>query len=338
MPPAAATAAAPGGYLESALAHITNTASAAGIAELLLQRGADCLAATMYNTRGSILADFHDSSNHSHLAELCLQHLERQRAAGRLQLGSRRQAAELLVGAARNGYAALVSCAASVLEQHMQLAAFAVNSSGIPVRPLSVTASAEVRSARHWVRSAIQSPHPRAVAGLRALLATRLPVCPSVQILNWHDDEGLLRAAVLGPSPAAMVPLLLAAGVPGPTMQDLLAAIAEKREEGVAALLAHCQPPVDMSAACEGHCNIGALTCPIHRCLYVMVSVWGCLCLCCRRCSCRAFCAAYLCVRSCVGACVRACVRACVGAWAGPGLQYLFTCLMLRHMAAFLRA
>jgi hypothetical protein len=98
-------------------------ASCNQIAALLLQHGADCLLpegpdADDYRSSSVLAALGGQFGMHSY-AGLLLAHLERQRAAGQLQLGSAARAGQLLLCATRHGHEQLFSHSLRCLKEQL---------------------------------------------------------------------------------------------------------------------------------------------------------------------------------------------------------------------------
>jgi hypothetical protein len=132
------------------------------IAELLLQHGADCLlpAARQRGTHTSLLADFAAQPGMHISATLMLAHLERQRAAGQLELGSAARAAQLLLASTRRGHQQLLRHSLRCLEEHLKEAgavAAAPAPMAVAAAPMAAAAVAAV------VASAVTPDDPDAV-------------------------------------------------------------------------------------------------------------------------------------------------------------------------------
>jgi hypothetical protein len=138
-------------------------APAAQIARLLLRHGADCLAPIYDESIECNLQSFKfQHTNGKPIAALTLAYLERQRAAGHLQLGSAVRAALLLHAVTGQGQPQLFSHALRCLEGHL------------------AGARAQVAAAVQWqvMDSLLAAVHDRSSsspAGLQELLASRLP-------------------------------------------------------------------------------------------------------------------------------------------------------------------
>lgn len=235
--------------------------TAHAIVTLLMQAGADCLRPWAAQASTSLL--LRSSSCACRPALACmLRVLEEQRAAGRLQLGSKWRALQLLEGATLGCCVRLAAAAIAALEQHA--------ASG----DWDEAAASEVAHALHTVvvSDSVRGDEPAAdrAALLSALLSSSLPL---------QLDSILLTLAAGQEWGAALVPLLHAAGAPL-TMAALLTAVERLDEQCVAVLLACGCPVVDASqptAHLVMHswmpiCTWGD---PIHCLLrHASVSVW----------------------------------------------------------------
>ncbi len=187
-----------------------------------------------------------------------LAHLEAQRAAGTLQLGSKQRCVELLLGACRGSSPPpqLVQHAVDELQQVIGAGA----------------ADGEDAAALNLVLLSAAADGSPVV--LSALLASQLPLDIAA---SQPGGASLLAAAAISPQPAACVRLLFEAGA-APTATDLYAAIDCLKPGGVAALLACGVPAVDTSqpAAVAPHPErpqrYDGWSCPIHRTLHVLVT------------------------------------------------------------------
>lgn len=205
----------------------------------------------------------------SEARELMLEHLDAQRAAGTLQLGTKRRCLQLLLGACRSDepWLQLVQHALSQLQQL----------SGAEVVGASDTAALSAA-----LLAAAAAGHP---AVLSALLATgQLPWDLAAMEPDgppyYSNQRGysLLAAAAMSPQPAACVRLLYEAGAV-PTAADLYCAIGRLAPNGVAALLACGAPDIDTSepslyAPLPAETNSRlSWSCPIHRTLHFLCDV-----------------------------------------------------------------
>lgn len=207
--------------------------TAGAIVTLLMQAGADCLRPWAAQASTSLL--LRSSSCACRPALACmLRVLEEQRAAGRLQLGSKWRALQLLQGATLGCCVRLGAAAIAALEQHA--------ASG----DWDAAAASEVAHALHTVvaSNSVRGDEPAAdrAALLSALLSSSLPL----QLDGMNLSSNLLALAAGQEWGAALVPLLHAAGAPL-TMAALLTAVERLDEQCVAALLACGRPAVDAS-------------------------------------------------------------------------------------------
>ena len=100
-------------------------------AELLLQNGADCLLPAPQDSirsSTSIVAGFATFASMRSSAALMLAHLERQRSAGQLQLGSAARAAQLLLACIHGGHWQLFNHSLRRLEEHLSARATGLRS------------------------------------------------------------------------------------------------------------------------------------------------------------------------------------------------------------------
>ena len=226
------------------------------IAEVLLQHGADCLSPmpTYSEYSDSLvgacfeLADGDLEATYHEIALVCLAHLERQRAAGQLELGSADRAAQLLLAAALGNQRQLLAHGISSLEAHLAAAGGALTAQ-------------EADMQRHILNAAIDAGSTCSPASLEALLTSTLPFQLGGEHMRW--------AAGAQHSPAAKVQLLLQAGAPLPNSADLLDAIDRwSTPAGVAVLLSVSRPPVDtIQPSYSGSGYRCSYSCPIHRAL-----------------------------------------------------------------------
>jgi hypothetical protein len=244
-------------------------ASRIGIAEALLQQGADCLLpfdhgdSLLVRLLGEEAADTPPSD-----VELaCLSHLERQRAAGQLELGSTERAAQLLE--------------AAILASHPQLLQYGISSLEVLLAAEGgAPAAGHAFSLRAILRAAIYADRRSSPSSLQALLASRLPFelgqgFPGAPSL-------LANAALAEHSAAAKVQLLLQAGV-HLTAADLLCLIERRlfkkfnrfEPPALATLLSVGMPAVDTSQPSQSLNGHTGFSCPIHRALHIMVR-WHC--------------------------------------------------------------
>ena len=225
------------------------------IAEALLQHGAVCLLPFNRSSYGTLLdacfemADGDLGSAHHKVALACLAHLERQRAAGQLELGSTERAAQLLLAATLSNHAQLLRYGISSLE-----ALLAAGEDGVT--------GEEAVLLIHILDAAIAGNDSSAPATLQALLTSALPF----EVDGFHVH----CAALARSSPAAKVQLLRQTGVEV-TAADLLHIIDNLSATGVAALLSAFMPAMDTSQpsfCVNGHTSY---SCPIHRALRAAV-------------------------------------------------------------------
>ena len=141
-------------------------ASRSQLAALLLQHGADCLLPACIDidddssTSFSLLSECADRPETRSFAALLLGHLERQRAAGQLQLGSAMRAGQLLLGAALCWHEQLFSHGLHCLEAHLGAAADG-----------NVTAEI-ARVLRHTLFAVIEDSRSDSSASLQQLLCS----------------------------------------------------------------------------------------------------------------------------------------------------------------------
>ena len=167
------------------------------LARLLMQHGADCLVPVSAINSDSLLVFFMAMQPKGALAALLLAHLEQQRAAGQLQLGSAARAAQLVLAALRGGHQQLLSHSLHCLAQQLSAAGNAP--------------SAELAAVlRTILEAAIDNASRSSPAGLQALLAARLPL--DLDAPSTNGLSHVTRAARFGSSRVAKVQLLHQAG------------------------------------------------------------------------------------------------------------------------------
>ena len=195
--------------------------------------------------------------------DVMLAHLEAQRAAGSLQLGSQQRCLELLRGACHSNDPPLqlVDWGASQLQQLAGTQAAGRTDAAVN-KVLSIAASAG------------------STPVLSALLARQQGDQATKEPIEWFEPHyqrtySLLAAAAMSRQPTACMQLLYQAGAV-PTTADLYCAIDELRPEGVAALLACGVPAIDTSQPAAtaplpaGERSRTAWSCPIHRALHAL--------------------------------------------------------------------
>ncbi|KAL4431391.1 hypothetical protein ABPG75_006647 [Micractinium tetrahymenae] len=219
---------------------------------LLLQRGANCLR-PFPTSSSSCLALY----GWSGLQAPLLAHLERQHAAGSLQLGSKAEVCELLTGAVRAGHRLLASHALGCLEQRLGAA---------HTGPQAAVAPADARLLGQLLFDALIPPSSKAVPTLQLLLGSPLPFVASalahVQCQLLGSTAAHSRAVC-----ESILPLLQQAGAPL-TTADLLLTVHAGSSRALAALLAYGAPAVDMhqpDVLIRTYCH--AYSCPIHELL-----------------------------------------------------------------------
>ncbi|KAL4431409.1 hypothetical protein ABPG75_006665 [Micractinium tetrahymenae] len=196
---------------------------------LLLQHGANCLLSSPYSI------SFLNLHGWSGLEGALLSHLERQRTAGTLHLGSTAEVFELAKGAVRAGHCPLLGHALGCLEQRLGAA---------PEEPLVALAPAHARPLGWLLLEALDQPASKAVPALQALLASPLPCVASATACSRCPLLG--RAASHGRAVReAVLPLLRQAGA-SLAMADVLYAVQARSSAALAALLAYGIPAVDM--------------------------------------------------------------------------------------------
>ncbi|KAL4431353.1 hypothetical protein ABPG75_006609 [Micractinium tetrahymenae] len=180
-----------------------------------------------------------------------LAHLERQRAAGTLQLGKQEAKAPLL-GDMQAGHGPLLGHALRRLEQLML--------AGNAGSELEQADSMLLGSTLHGV---LALPAKQAVPALQALLASPLPFVASA--LAHVQCQLLGRAAAHSRAVRkAALPLLHVAGC-ALTLESLLVSLQERSPAGLAALLALGTPPADTSTSCA--VGSARYSCPVHELL-----------------------------------------------------------------------
>ncbi len=190
---------------------------------------------------------------------LMLAHLEAQRAAGTLQLGSKQRCCELLLGACRSS------------EPPQQLVQWAISQLQQLIDGAHAAAGGEDAASLDNVWLAAAQSDSAVV--LAALLASQLPRDLAAVMPN---GSSLLTSAAGSPQTASCVRLLIEAGAV-PTVADLYAAVDGLSPGGVAALLAGGAPVFNASQPTAfnrmpGFAQIfGGWSCPIHRTLHNLV-------------------------------------------------------------------
>ena len=239
------------------------------IAELLLQNGADCLLPAPQDSirsSTSIVAGFATFASMRSSAALRLAHLERQRSAGQLQLGSAARAAQLLLACIKcGGHQQLFNHSLRRLEEHLSARATGLQ----PAAAVKSEVLHEILVAAIGDIHDISSCTP---ADVEALLICRLPldlnntIC--VGMILWSP----LRSAALraGDDAAAKVRLLHQAGA-SLTAEDLLHLIDGRLAAGLAALLSAGSPAVDTRRPSLRVEHVTSYSCPIHRTLHTLV-------------------------------------------------------------------
>ena len=229
-----------------------------------LQRGLDPLTPRRAGGPESVLATCPGA------APPLLAHLEQQRAAGSLQLGSVQRAAQLLIGVARfeeaECHLPLARHGIAALERLLGLAGNAGAAGG------GAAAAANAGVLQALLKDVVAAGQP---AVLEPLLASRLPL----NLAAEPERPSLLVTAAIGSQPAACVRLLRQAGAPAPVAADLYCAIdcylAHNRAHGVFALLACGAPAVDVSAPAAQYRSRSSWSCPILRTLHALLEVRG---------------------------------------------------------------
>ena len=147
--------------------------SSSQIAELLLQHGADCLAPLSGPYSDSVLANF--AMHRKGVAAILLALLERQRAAGQLELGSPVRTAQLFLGAMRMGHQQLLSHSLRWLEAHFCAVVCSSMWHGAAEEVLLVP-QAEAAILKTVFDDAVRDTSRSCPASLRQLLASSLPI------------------------------------------------------------------------------------------------------------------------------------------------------------------
>ena len=198
-------------------------------------------------------------------APLLLAHLEQQRAAGSLQLGSVQRAAQLVAGVALTEEAErhlpLARHGIAALEQLLGLAGGGDSNAGGG----GITA-ADARVLQSLLMDVVASGQP---AVLEPLLSSRLPL----DLATEPGCPSLLSTAAIGSHAAACVRLLRQAGAPAPTPSDIYCAIDRLAADGLAALLACGAPAIDVSEPAVRTANQESWSCPIHRAVFAAAAV-----------------------------------------------------------------
>ena len=195
---------------------------------LLVQAGADCLRPAASDSPVSLL-----QSAYYRLAAYLLPPLDQRRAAGRLQLGSKQHAMQLLLATTMHGHAQLAQHAIAALEGLL-----VEEGAGEEDAEMLQTALAQTFS----IVPGVDVPPADRAATLRALLSSSLPL----DVAAGPSSTYWMATAAYKPWGAAMVPLLHAAGVPV-TLAALLPAVKALSVECTEALLACDRPAADAS-------------------------------------------------------------------------------------------
>ena len=238
-------------------------ACASAVVEPLLQHGADCLQLGPPGIADCTLVCLLSvsGSQAAALADSMVAHLERQRVAGTLQLGSKARAAQLAQAAAWRGHAALLAHSLSWLEDYHATAA-------------GVLAWQDRNTLWDIRQGAIKGTAP--LATLPVLLASSLPFD-----LNARGPHGLSaagHAAISGNNAPAAVRLLVDGGA-RVTLLDLLhvvrfLAAADSGAAALEALLSCGRPGPDPTQPTTYLPAFGeTYTCPIHCALQTAVRV-----------------------------------------------------------------
>ena len=233
------------------------------IAELLLLHGADCLAPAHHGSSTSVVAHLAVEPGKQSTAALMLAHLEGQRAAGQLHLGSAAREAQLLLAATRQGHQQLFSHSLRCLEERLD----APGGSAAVEAPSATTLGKVLVAA---IRDRSSSAHTH----LQQLLASRLSLLRAASCSTVSAGRSLIMVAALtSASAAAKVRLLHAAGAPL-TATDLLHLVDRRSAPGLAAMLSAGRPAVDTShPGCTSKLK-RSYSCPIHRALHSQVGCW----------------------------------------------------------------
>ena len=235
--------------------------SGAGLLGPLLCHGVDPLSPGRFDwllqLGGSLLVGCYSDE----VASVMLAHLEAQRAAGSLQLGSKQRCAQLLVGACR------------IRDPRPQLGSF-----GLSQLEQLVAGGQDADTLSSLLLGVAMIGNP---AVLSALLASQLPwdlTAAEPNVLHGHIGKrgySLLAVAAMSPQPTACVRLLNQAGAVH-TATDLYCAIDRLCPDGVTALLACSVPAIDTSQPAAtaplpaGERSRTAWSCPIHRALHAL--------------------------------------------------------------------
>ncbi|PSC74703.1 peptidyl-prolyl cis-trans isomerase CYP65 [Micractinium conductrix] len=239
---------------------------------LLLRHGADCL-----RIEGHSLYSFLWHFVNSGLGTSLLAHLERQRAAGTLQLASVATALQLLDGAITAGHLPLFSHALAALQ------GLAAAPGGQPTAAGGRAGAQQLQLAppefyvfRNTLLAAVHSAHASAPQIARTLLSCQLALDLARQQPRCLPD---LLVEVLRCSRRmreAALPLLAAAGV-SPRDALLAATHGDVEPDALAALLALGSPAVDTSAVTAEVGRHASYSCLIHRLLHLgnVPHVWS---------------------------------------------------------------
>lgn len=210
---------------------------------------------------------------------MLLAHMERQRAAGSLRLGSAEAAAYLVVGVARGGDP----------ERHLPLACHGIAALERLLRPAGSSGGLPAADAA-WLPGCLFTPAQllHKLLGFvveasspplsEALLASQLPFDLAADAPSPWGLPLVAMAAMGGTGAAACVQLLLQAGAPL-TTRDLYLAVDYLSPGAVSVLLACGLPPVDVSAPADAVFTPfkSGWSCPIHRTLHNFAQVAGAL-------------------------------------------------------------
>ena len=231
---------------------------------LLLRHGADCL-----RIKGHSLYSFLWHFVNSGLGTSLLAHLERQRAAGTLQLASVATALQLLDGAITAGHLPLFSHALAALQ------GLAAAPGGQPTAAGGRAGAQQLQLAppefyvfRNTLLAAVHSAHASAPQIARTLLSCQLALDLARQQPRCLPD---LLVEVLRCSRRmreAALPLHAAAGV-SPRDALLAATHGDVEPDALAALLALGSPAVDTSAVTAEVGRHASYSCLIHRLLHL---------------------------------------------------------------------
>ena len=221
------------------------------IAALLQQHGADCLLPVSYSSHS--LVAYEVRQGRKNVAALMLAHLERQRAAGQLELGSVARAGHLLLACNHGGHWQLFNHTLRCLAAHLSAAG-------------SPPPAADADLLREILTAAIEDSSDSSPASLEALLASGLP-------FNLAERGVSTLAAAEKSCPAAKVRLLHQAGAPRLSAEDLLYLVDKRSVQGIATLLAAGSPAVDTSRPAltvpgrRPEVPTTSYSCPIHGAL-----------------------------------------------------------------------